>query len=617
MFMRYVGADDLSIYLKCRHCKKVHPYETASLENREKKCDLCGAQYKMIFFRPVNIKSIIPWLPPIVMTLFFIIIMFLLSFPPLLRQFTFNRIVTTSNSLLTSIFIPIIGSVISFLPSLPSFAPSSFNFRRVISFLLVLLESLVLIFVMNNVIETNFNSLQIVNSDTNESQQYFGSVTGEYATGLGRLFDNRGNLVYYGHFSNNLYDGYGKKYEQLNAVHNNSSAQSYRCVYEGEFVAGKASGQGKEYRYDAEYTFEKENYESPYLYYQGEFLNGKYCGYGTLYGVKSKYEGSFFDGTYNGYGNKWYLDSNNSKIYRIEGYFNDGALNGQGTKYFPSGQVLFTGKYEDGSGISGTFYFESGATKYVGNVVDGNKYNGYGILYWENGNIRYDGEWSEHNRQGEGVNYLEDGTKEYNGSWYENKRTGYGIEYYSDGSSIHYAGRWNKNKWNGIGTEYYRNGKLLREGTWNNGKLNGSGAWYWENGTLRYEGNFSTGNQSGYGTSYYENGNKEYEGEWDNGHFSGEGAWYWSTGNLFFEGHFENGDIAGYGSTYTRDGILNYTGYFSDGKRNGTGTSYWPNGNEQYSGSWINSEYSGEGKEYSEDGKLLHEGTFFQGNFIP
>ena len=34
--MRYVGADDLSIYLKCRHCKKVHPYETASLENRRK-----------------------------------------------------------------------------------------------------------------------------------------------------------------------------------------------------------------------------------------------------------------------------------------------------------------------------------------------------------------------------------------------------------------------------------------------------------------------------------------------------------------------------------------------------------------------------------------------------
>lgn len=584
--MRYVGSNNLFTYLKCRHCKKIYAYKTARLPNQEKKCHICGAPYRIIFFRPIRVKSIIPCLPPIMMLLFFIIIMNILSFPPFLRRLSFNRMVTTSNSLITSIFIPIIGSAISLLPSL--FSKS----HRGISISIVLLECIASIFIINNTIESHFNSLQIENPDTHELQQYFGSVAGEYAVGAGRLFDNHGNLVYYGHFSNNLYDGYGEKYERIDTVHMNASMPSYRCVYKGDFVEGVYSGQGQEYRYDAEYTFEKENGVFPYLYYEGEFLKGKRCGHGILYGITTKYQGGFYDDKYNGYGNKWFIDSDNSKIYRMEGCYNNGSLNGRGTKYYPNGQILFTGEYEKGFGVSGTFYFDNGNIQYTGEFINSKDYNGEGILYWENGNIRYDGHWSEGSRHGDGVSYREDGTKQYDGEWVKNKHSGYGIAYYSDGISIQYDGYWSENQWNG------------------------SGSSYWENGTLSYKGNFSMDSRSGQGTSYHRNGNIAYKGEWANGQFSGEGEWYWATGNLYFKGDFENGNITGYGSTYNEDGTLHYTGNLSDGKQNGEGTSYWPNGNVQYSGEWLNGERSGKGREYNENGELLHEGTFFQDKFI-
>lgn len=613
--MRYVGKDDFSIYLKCGHCKKVHSYKKEQLEKRTGVCAVCKKPYRMIFFLPLKPKKIISWLPPVFMALFSILIVFLLSYPPLLKQYQFNRIVTTSNSLFTSIFIPILGTVISLLPSLPCFKSENFKLNQIAPLLLILAESITLIFIMNNVIEARYNSLSIIDQESKESRQYFGSATGEYATGSGRLFDNQGNLVYYGHFSNNLYDGYGEKYEPVNTVHNDSSLRSYQCVYEGYFKKGMASGQGREYRYDAEYTFEKEEKESSYLYYQGEFLEGEYCGHGTLYGIDSKYQGGFFKGIYNGYGNEWFLDSDNSKVYRMEGYFSNGKLNGKGTKYFPNGQVLFIGDYTDGQGTNGIFYFESGTVKYEGELSN-SEYEGQGKLYWENGNLCYDGQWKNGNREGRGTGYTEEGLTIYTGEWKEGQYSGYGTSYYEDGETPYYTGRWENGKWQGVGTQYYKNKNPLYESEWKEGQLDGDTSYYWENGNLCFTGNCSLGKKHGKGIEYWENGNIAYEGEWVDDQRSGEGAWYWPNGQLFFEGHFENNEIEGYGQTFSKDGTLLYEGYFSNGKYHGTGTSYWPNGTIQYTGQWLNAEYSGEGKEYDENGELLHEGQFLEGSFI-
>ena len=51
-----------------------------------------------------------------------------------------------------------------------------------------------------------------------------------------------------------------------------------------------------------------------------------------------------------------------------------------------------------------------------------------------------------------------------NGNW-----NGEGIEYYRNGE-IKYEGKFINGKWNGYGTEYYENGEFKREGNFSNGE---------------------------------------------------------------------------------------------------------------------------------------------------
>lgn len=606
--MRYIGRDDTAVYLKCGHCKKIHAYSPLEFETEKKGiCPYCQKNFSFIAFYPFKPKSFTVWLPVILMTLFFALVIFCLSFSPLLQQYQFNRFVTTSNSLIISIFVPILGSVLSFLLSLPGLKDSEnsrLNLSKAAPLLLLFAEGITLIFVMNNIIETHYCSHTIVDPDTGEEQQYFGSVTGEYASGKGRLFNSQGNLIYYGDFKSDLYDGYGKKYELINTVNNTGYTQSYQCIYEGNFKEGLYNGQGREYRYDAEYTFEKDTEEFPHLYYEGEFIQGKYCGNGILYNTTEKYIGSFFDGKYNGYGTEWILNSSSSKVYRYEGYYRDGKMDGPGKKYFPNGQVLYDGIYESNQSTSGTSYYEDGNMKYKGEFNDSG-YNGKGVLYWQSGNIKYDGEWLNDKRHGNGTCFREDGTKLYDGAWKEDSYYGYGESFYEDGITTQYVGRWNNDVRNGEGTSYYQNGSPQYSGSWEDGKWHGHGIWYWENGNKYCEGNFKDGALNGDALQYYENGNLRYEGVWQDGKLNGQGNWYWDNGNLYYEGNFENGTPEGIGTTYTYEKILTYKGSFSNGSRNGQGTSYWPNGNIHYSGEFLDGEFL-TGAEYSEDGELLY-----------
>lgn len=565
--MRYVGKDDTHVYLKCGHCKKVHAYTASGFEEQpEKVCAGCGKPFQMVFFYPVKFpfELLKPWLPPIAMALFSLAFLLALNSKFLLHRYQFNLIVTTSHSLLSSIMVTVIGAVLSESLSRGPSNSSQSKFNKMMPTLLLIGEAALLIFLINVILTLNYSTLPLNDPDTNELQQYFGATVGGNASGEGRLFDRQGNLVYYGGFNDNKYDGYGVKYELVNDSSSVSSA-SYHLVYEGYFKNGQFDGQGREYRYDAKYTFAKDSDEDPNLYYEGEFSNGKYCGSGILYGVEQTYRGGFFDGTYNGYGTRWDLIS--SRIYSFIGYFRNGKINGPGIKFYPSGQKYFEGEYEANRGVKGTFYYEDGTQKYTGGLQD-DKYNGTGTLYWENGTVKYDGDWNDGKRQGSGTSYREDGTKTYDGGWNNNTYSGYGQEYFEDGT-IYYEGRWDNGQKNGAGTEYYKNGIMRYDGRWKNGNLNGKGRWYWENG------------------------------------------------ELFYDGEFKDGVMSGYGSTFTEQNILEYSGYFENGKRNGFGISYWPDGETRsYSGEWVDGVRSGQGIEYDQEGNPTKEGIFENGVFV-
>jgi len=488
-------------------------------------------------------KAVRPWLPPVILPFFFAASLFFVSFRPLLRQFQFNRTIASMHAFIPSILIPLVGVAFSILLSSPNYGASQSRPARVIPLLLLVGELLVFIFILNNVLVSNFSSLQMTDPDTGEVRLYFGSVTGEYASGQGRTFDTDGHLIYYGGFRNSSYDGYGEKYEPVNTMLSDEPSKSYLCVYEGEYAEGLASGWGRKYIYDREYTFQKEPGESPHLRYEGEFLKGKYCGTGTLYGVDSKYQGGFFDGEFYGYGNRWYWDAGDAVTYHLEGCYYNGKLNGKGTKYYPNGNVLYTGNTKDGlADGEGKTYFESGAIRYEGGYLK-DQFDGKGVLYWESGKVRYDGGWSNGYQTGSGVSYRQDGTKIYEGGWAEGKYSGTGVSYYSDGVTVCYDGSWSENSRNGTGRWYHEAGQLYFEGNFKDGKMEGCGTLYDKDGTRIYEGELSNGTYNGKGISFWPNQNARYDGQWQDGLQSGEGREYSEDGELLHEGTFFKGEF--------------------------------------------------------------------------
>lgn len=595
--MRYVGQDKGKLYLKCRHCDKIYAYEKDSfIKRNHRKCSDCGKGRLFIWFYPVKIPRILKMLtalPCLIMVGLSLAIIFITHFPLFQQSYYFNKAITSLNPIMTSLLISALCSFLSFLsPELfkNKSSDGSENIKRS-SIIAVLIGGVLLIFAINIIMQTEYCSLEITNPSTGEIQQYFGNATGEYASGKGRLFNSQGELVYIGEFKDNLFDGYGKQFELINTVHNTDNAQSYRCVYEGYYKDGMPHGEGREYRYDAEYTFEKDEDMDPNLYYEGTFVENEYCGYGTLYNLDSKSEGVFFDGVLNGYAKRWYLDSSDKKTNKLEGSYVDGSLNGAGKKYYPDGTILFDGDYKNGRSVRGISYFSDGNIRYTGEW-DGNEYEGNGKLYWKSGSIRYDGDWLDDKRTGSGTSYREDGTIEYIGGWSENNYSGYGKLYYEDGTTLQYDGRYNDGVQSGNGNEYYRDGTLRYSGNWASGNWNGQGVWFWENGKPYYEGSFVDGAFHGFGSTYSEDGTPSYEG------------------------NFKNGLRNGQGTSYIGAAIKDYEGEFSDDQRSGQGTSYWPNGNVQYTGGWYENLYSGEGQEFDEEGTLLQEGIFSNGEFI-
>jgi serine/threonine protein kinase len=137
------------------------------------------------------------------------------------------------------------------------------------------------------------------------------------------------------------------------------------------------------------------------------------------------------------------------------------------------GETLKETKTFDGKGI---LFDEEGDKKYEGDFKD-NKFNGKGILYYKNGNKRYDGLWKNNICDGEGTLFNINGTKKHEGLIKNGVVEGKGIIYYDNGK-IKYEGDIKDDKSNGKGKEYYENGNLKYEGDFLNNKWNGKGVYY-------------------------------------------------------------------------------------------------------------------------------------------
>ena len=180
--------------------------------------------------------------------------------------------------------------------------------------------------------------------------------------------------------------------------------------------------------------------------------------------------------------------------------------------------------------------------------------------------VTYKGTYLNGKRHGKGISFHDDGHFEgeflndylIEGKGYDRKdrlvfeleRNGIGKEYYDNGN-LKFEGEYINEKKNGKGKYYYKNGKLSIEGEYKDGKLNGKVKKYDINGKITFEGEYKNGDT----WSGKENG-KDFQGEYLNGRrWNGKGREYEDVHVgpgctnfrtiLAFEGEYINGKKKG------------------------------------------------------------------------
>ena len=119
----------------------------------------------------------------------------------------------------------------------------------------------------------------------------------------------------------------------------------------------------------------------------------------------------------------------------------------------------------------------------------------------------------------------------------EYKKNGEGKEYYENGN-LKYEGNFEEDEYEGDGTFYGEN-SIKYIGQFKKGKKNGKGKEYYENGDLKYEGNFEEDEYEGDGTFYGQDG-KIYIGEFKKGKKNGDFCIYNKEGGLIKECKYED-----------------------------------------------------------------------------
>ena len=267
-----------------------------------------------------------------------------------------------------------------------------------------------------------------------------------------------------------------------------------------------------------------------------------------------------------------FYDLYNKKLL-FEGEYKNSKKNGKGKEYYENGRIKFEGEYLDGKRINGKGYDTAGT--YIFYLE-----NSRGREFYKNYKIKYEGEYI--------------GNKRWNGKLYdyEHKEV---YEIVNGKVSIkEYIKEYN----------YY--GYKIYEGEYNNGTYNGKGKGYWQ-GNLDFEGEYLNGLRLK-GKEYDIYSNKViYEGNYLKGkrHKDKE---YYVSGKLKYEGEFLDGKYNGLGKEYNYYGLLIYEGEYSLGLKNGTGKEYDKN-QLVFEGEYLNGErWNGNGS--------LNETTYDNKNII-
>ena len=243
----------------------------------------------------------------------------------------------------------------------------------------------------------------------------------------GKEYDSLTNeLIFEGEYLNGKRSGKGKEYF--------NTGFSYDLIFEGEYSNGEKNGKGKDY------------YDFGQLKFIGEYLNGKEWngkGYDIngnyLYELKDgkgfikqyyrngflKYEGDYLNGKGKEYSQFGYINL----IY--EGEYLNGERHGKGKEYY-SDKLIFEGEYKNGKRWNGKEYDQKNNKIYE--IKEG---KGFIKDYFIGCLLKFEGEYLNQEKNGKGKEYEIIGVVNnliFEGEYLNGKRNGKGKEYYNNGN---------------------------------------------------------------------------------------------------------------------------------------------------------------------------------------
>ena len=366
------------------------------------------------------------------------------------------------------------------------------------------------------------------------------NIVYEIKNGKGHIksYYNNGNLKFECEYLNGEKNGIGKEYYYNDKIQ-----------FEGVYLNGVRNGKGKEYYYNGKFFFE------------GDYLNNnKWNGKG--YDMNNNIAYEIKNGK--GYIKLYYIEDN--RLY-FEGESVNGQKNGKGKEYYDNSGVKFEGEYlneeKNGKGIS---YNSNGILSFEGEYLYNFKLRGREYI---NGKLEYEEEYF-YNKKWNGKGYDENGNIIY----ILNNGNGKIREYYDNGK-IKFEGEYLNDVRNGKGKEYDQKGRIKFEGEYLNNKINDKGKQYYENDMIEYEGEYLSGERNGKGKDYNDEGDLIFEGDYSDGKRWNGKKWFIKPHNvkdieyidsLLYDFHMKN-DI--------NKSISIFEGEYLKGKENGKGKEFF------------------------------------------
>ena len=352
------------------------------------------------------------------------------------------------------------------------------------------------------------------------------------------------------------------------------------------------------------------------------------CDKYTLFDTKNKgkeylrkynillFEGEYLNGKKNGKGKEYYEDS----CLKFEGEYLNGKKEGLGKEYYNEGKLSFEGEYKKDKKYNGIIY-----DRITGKIREIKNGNGYTQELNNYGDLEFESECINTQRNGKGKEYYYDGNLKFEGEYLNDEKNGKGKEYSHIGALIFEGEYFYGKRWNG---------KIYDKGKNNISELKEGKGFIIENDDfcyVKYEVNYFNGEKNGVGKEFNFFDNRlQYEGEYLNGKKHGRGREYNNVGSLIFDGEYlygykrrGKGYVKGYlefEGEYLLEDKYNGKGYDDKGNiiyelKNGTGKviEYDDYYSEiRFEGEYLNGKKTGKGKEY-DDGDLLFEGEYLYG----